>query len=213
MKAIFWDFDGVLINSMEAHAISWQKSLGKFNINVSITDIKELGGMQYKEIINLFANKISMQINDDIIEKIYSTKLEFYKELSQTIKPFDILENLVKLKNQNVKMFIVTGSIRARAMDEINKYFKGIFETIVSDEDTVNGKPNPEPYLKAWEMSSLPKDKCYVVEDGPLGVKSGKAAGLKVLSLTTTVSKEKLNEADEIFETHNDLFKFFESVI
>ena len=56
---------------------------------------------------------------------------------------------------------------------------------MVTAYDVTHGKPHPEPYLKAWAGSHLPKDKCCVIENAPLGVRAGKAAGLYVVAVNT----------------------------
>jgi beta-phosphoglucomutase-like phosphatase (HAD superfamily) len=79
--------------------------------------------------------------------------------------------------------------------------------------DVVKGKPDPEPYLKAWERSGLSKEQCVVIENAPLGVKSGKAAGLTVYAVNTGVLyKEdlKLAGADMVFDTMQQLLVYLQ---
>ena len=80
--------------------------------------------------------------------------------------------------------------------------------------DVVKGKPDPEPYLKAWERSGLSKEQCVVIENAPLGVRSGKAAGLTVYAVNTGVlSREDLMQAgaDKVFDSMQDLLVYLQA--
>ena len=70
-------------------------------------------------------------------------------------------------------------------LDNLENTFPGIFTGFITAFDVTRGKPDPEPYLKAWERSGFRKDECMVVENAPLGVRSGKAAGLFVAAVNT----------------------------
>ena len=97
-------------------------------------------------------------------------------------------------------------------IDNLNKVLPAVFakERMITAFDVVKGKPDPEPYLKAWERSGLSKEQCIVIENAPLGVRSGKAAGLKVYAVNTGIlSREDLMQAgaDMVFDSMSDLFK------
>ena len=78
--------------------------------------------------------------------------------------------------------------------------------------DVTHGKPDPEPYLKAWERSGLLKEQCFVVENAPLGIRSGKAAGLTVFAVNTGIlTKEDLAQADQVFDSMTELLEFLKA--
>ena len=62
-----------------------------------------------------------------------------------------------------------------------------VFTGIISSFDVTKGKPDPEPYLKAWERSGFKKEECLVVENAPLGVRAAKAAGLYTIAVNTGI--------------------------
>ena len=77
--------------------------------------------------------------------------------------------------------------------------------------DVMHGKPDPEPYLKAWERSGLEKEQCVVIENAPLGIRSGKAAGLTVYAVNTGIlTREDLAEADEVFDSMAELLAYLQ---
>ncbi|HYL82825.1 MAG TPA: HAD family hydrolase [Candidatus Angelobacter sp.] len=68
-------------------------------------------------------------------------------------------------------------------------------KNIVTANDIVRGKPDPEPYLKGAQLLGVPAGDCVVMEDAPAGIRAGKAAGARVLALRTTASDTELQEA------------------
>ena len=65
---------------------------------------------------------------------------------------------------------------------------------MITSTDIVNGKPHPEPYLKAAALLGFPISECVVVEDAPAGIRAGRAAGAKVIGFTTTVQADALRK-------------------
>ena len=83
-------------------------------------------------------------------------------------------------------------------------------EQLITAYDVTHGKPHPEPYLKAWERSGLDKEQCCVIENAPLGVRAGKAAGLKVYAVNTGIlTPNDLLEAgaDKVFNSMRELLE------
>jgi sugar-phosphatase len=70
---------------------------------------------------------------------------------------------------------------------------------IITSSDIINGKPNPEPYLKAAALLGVPAGECVVVEDAPAGIRAGKASGARVIALRTTAPDEELLAAGADF--------------
>ena len=91
--------------------------------------------------------------------------------------------------------------------------FPSIFQRdrMITALDVTRGKPDPEPYLKAWERSGVAKEQCVVIENAPLGIRSGKAAGLTVYAVNTGIlTKEDLSQADQVFNNMTELLAFLQ---
>ncbi len=212
MKAIFWDLDGVLIDSMDAHSPSWKKSLGEFGLKTSILEMRTLGGLPLQKTISHIAKMNNKKVTAEEIEKIYKRKVEILKDKKFSIKPFDIYDDLKKLKQKNIKLFIVSGSTKKFVQKETDKFFHNIFDDIISSSDTKRGKPFPDPYLKALKITGYKKEDCVIIEDAPLGIKSAKSAGIKVFGITTSLPEKYLSQADLVFSNHKKLFKYLNSI-
>lgn len=77
------------------------------------------------------------------------------------------------------------------------------FKEIVNSSHITKGKPDPEIYLKVASLLNLPPKNCLVFEDAVVGIKAAKAAGMKVIALATTQTKEELSIADMIIDDYN----------
>jgi beta-phosphoglucomutase-like phosphatase (HAD superfamily) len=79
------------------------------------------------------------------------------------------------------------------------------FRKIINSTDVTNGKPDPEIFTKAAEALHIPPENCIVFEDSMAGVKAGKAAGMKVVALTTSHTREELKAADLIIKDYTQI--------
>ena len=106
---------------------------------------------------------------------------------------------LQKLQAARIPTAIATSAPRTNVDFTLNHTGTGkFFKTILDESFVSRGKPDPEIYLKAAAAIGFAPANCIVLEDSLSGVKSGKAAGCKVLAITTTHSAEELHEADAI---------------
>jgi sugar-phosphatase len=78
-------------------------------------------------------------------------------------------------------------------------------ERFVTADDVENGKPHPEAYLKGAEILGAAPETCVVIEDAPAGVRSAKAAGMKVVAVATTHREKDLHEADAVVGALSDV--------
>jgi beta-phosphoglucomutase-like phosphatase (HAD superfamily) len=86
-------------------------------------------------------------------------------------------------------------------MESVYRYqpaFKSLFDAILTSEDFERSKPDPDCYLKAAERLGVKKDECIVFEDSFNGLRSGRAAGMKVVGLATTNSAESISGLSDI---------------
>lgn len=212
MIYLFFDMDGVLIDSMHYHTISWREAFHKYNIPVLDDELKLLGGVNFKETIEIVSKKYNVELTPEEKFQLYMHKKEVFNE-NHKVKLYDnVSEFLKKLKeSNNYKIALVTGAIKELAELVVDEHFQNIFDTIVTGDDTHLGKPNPDPYLLAKEH--LLANDGYVIEDSVMGIRAGKAAGLNVLAISTTLPKEHLKEADIVFDNHNDLYQYIEKLV
>ena len=199
-KAAFFDQDGVLYNSMPYHAISWAYAMTKHGLPYTPEETYKNEGRTSVGVIQEYHQRIfGTPAPPELVDTIYADKTERFNELTGgfpgTIP--GVSEVLKYLHAQGVQLWVVTGSGQHNLIDALNETFDHVFTGIISSFDVKKGKPDPEPYLKAWERSGFKKEECMVVENAPLGVRAAKAAGLFTVAVNTGPLPDELLWAEK----------------
>lgn len=203
--------DGVIVDSMQWHAESWQKIFREYNVDLPKTEIFAREGMSgLASIIDIFKSLGQPVFYEDEIKKLQLKKIALFE--TNKVGIFPAVPDMLKfIKSRNLKTGLVTGSLR-RSVDYMLK--DGLllyFDTVVTVDDITNGKPHPEPYLKAMKDLKSKPGEVLVIENAPLGIISAKKAGADCFAIETTLDGEYLKDADRVFKTHEDLFKYMEN--
>ena len=217
-KAFFFDMDGVLFDSMPRHAIAWEEVMKIHGLPFTAYDCYVNEGRTGESVIReAFLKALGRDATQEEVKTIYAEKSAYYHQLLQTTTPTipGVADVLQFVKEQGHQIWVVTGSGMRTLLDSLNEVFPAIFQQdqMITAFDVTQGKPHPEPYLKAWERSGLPKEQCLVIENAPLGVRSGKAAGLTVYAVNTGILKrEDLLQAgaDIVFDSMHELLQFLQ---
>ena len=217
-KAYFFDMDGVLFDSMPRHAIAWEEVMKIHGLPFTAYDCYVNEGRTGESVIReAFQKALGRDATQEEVKTIYAEKSAYYHQLLQTTTPTipGVADVLRFVKEQGHQIWVVTGSGMRTLLDSLNEVFPAIFQQdqMITAFDVTQGKPHPEPYLKAWERSGLPKEQCFVIENAPLGVRSGKAAGLTVYAVNTGILKrEDLLQAgaDIVFDSMHELLQFLQ---
>lgn len=216
-KAIFFDMDGVLFDSMKFHARAWTNAMRDIGITFSEYEGYMNEGRTGHSTIDLAFNRdYGRDATEDEKQEIYRIKSRYFESYGQSpVMPFanDLLH---KVKSQGLQIYLVTGSGQASLLDGLHVHFPNIFkkERMVTAFDVTQGKPHPEPYLQALKKSGFKRSEVAVVENAPLGVESAKAAGLFVIAVNTGPLDEKVlweSGADVVLESMQELFQKWES--
>ena len=206
IEAVLFDLDGTLIDNNSFHLQSWKQYLKHIG--------KEISEEAYKAHINGRTNKDAIEyiygrmMNDDEAMIYTLQKEEIYRTIYQPyIKPVNgLLALLKKLDKLKIPMAIATSGIQVN----IDFMFSHIpiqhyFTTVVNSAHIKAGKPDPEIYIKTAELLKVKPEKCLVFEDAVVGVQAAKAAGMKVIAITTTHTAEELKDADMIIADYTAL--------
>jgi beta-phosphoglucomutase len=204
MKAIIFDMDGVLVDSMPYHAEAWQQAFAAYGISVKKRDIYELEGSNHLQTVDIIFRRSGRVPTDKDAEELSSRKIEIFNRIEK-VMPFDGMRELLAELAPVYRLAVVSGSNRKTVHDLMNKYFPGVFEVIITGDDVQKSKPDPEPYLLAVERLGAPKEECIVIENAPLGIRSAKSAGLRCIAVVAYLGRESLKEADMIVDSHREL--------
>ena len=205
-KAVLFDMDGVLYDSMPHHAIAWQESMKKFGIHMTIDDAYATEGARGIDTIRLF---VKQQQDKDIsleeAQRMYDEKTRLFHAMPEAPifnGVFDIMENI---QRAGMTVNVVTGSGQRPLIERLLHDFGHFLDEdhITTAYDVKRGKPNPDPYLMGLSKAgNLQPNEGIVVENAPLGVRAGVAAGI----FTVAINSGPLPNASLLDEGANVLY-------
>ncbi len=218
-KAIFFDMDGVLFDSMKSHASAWVDALRAFGLPFTENEAYMNEGRTGASTIDGVFNQIygrSATVSEK--QKIYKLKSKFFEASGKIERMPFAFELLQKVKAQEFTIFVVTGSGQASLIDHLDENFPDIFQKdkMVTAFDVKYGKPHPEPYLQALKKSGLKPWEVIVIENAPLGVESATNAGLFTIGVNTgPLNPEILKEngANIVFGGMQQLFEQWDKLL
>ncbi len=196
-EAIIFDMDGTLMNNNPYHFKAWQAFYKQYNRSLTLDDYRhQISGHTSPEIFQTFFGK---EMTPEEITTHSNEKNLLYRELYKPyVKPLNGLIGFLKeVQAAGIPMAIATSGSPAnvRFMFEhipIAQYF----EHVVDASDVVKGKPDPEIFLKAARYVGADPKKCVAFEDSFAGFASAKAAGMKVIGITTMEKREEMTDTD-----------------
>lgn len=188
LKAVLFDMDGVLFNSMPNHARAWNEAMKRYGYNLSYEEAYMHEGRTGAATINFVSRRErGIDATKAEIQEIYHTKTEIFNSYPKAERMPGAWEAIRQMKADGLTIMVVTGSGQASLLERLNRNFPNTFrrELMVTAYDVKHGKPNPEPYLMALEKGGLKPNEALVVENAPMGVRAGVAAGIFTVAVNT----------------------------
>ena len=204
-QAVIFDMDGVITDTMPYHFNVWKEIFHKNGIVVTHEDIYSREGQKGMESIREIFQAHKKHYNVEYAKQLLLEKEELFKI---TFKQRFIVgtRNLLKRLSKNrFKLALVTGTSRHEAKRLLPKELFDLFDVSICGCDVKNGKPHPEPYLKALNALLLASGDAVVIENAPFGIRSAKAAGLRCVAIATSLPRSYLYQADHIFSSIKEL--------
>ncbi len=212
LRAVFFDMDGVIFDSMRNHAIAWVQAMNDVNIPFTEYDVYMNEGRTGSSTVDGAFNKtLGRDSTEEEKQQIYKLKTTYFEKCGAAEKMPFTHELLSKIKKQGLEIYVITGSGQLSLLDNLESHFPGIFhkDKMVTAFDVTQGKPFPEPYLKGLEKSGFKPWEVIVIENAPLGVEAAKAANLFTIGVNTgPLNPEELtkNGADMLFHSMEELY-------
>lgn len=181
--ALFFDLDGVLINSTPAVERVWRRWAIEHGFNPEEAVARAHGRPSITTVREYLPNADHEAENREVERR----EIE---DLEGVIPLPGALELLSHLPDN--RWTIVTSCTRPLAEVRIKAAGLPVPKKLITSSDITNGKPHPEPYLKAANLLGFDAVDCVVLEDAPAGIRSGKAAGARVIAFKTTAPDHAL---------------------
>lgn len=202
IKAVLFDMDGVLVDSEAYIRQAAMDMFAEKGYSVAAEDFLPFTGMGENRYLGGVAEKHKIPFE---LEKDKARTYEIYAELVRgKLSPLDGVHKFVdSCIKKGLKMAVASSADPVKVninLDEIGLK-RSMFLAIVTGLDIEHKKPAPDIFLKAAQLLEVNPGSCLVVEDAISGVTAGKAAGARVLALTTSFTPGELSEADWITET------------
>ncbi|MDO8929914.1 MAG: HAD family phosphatase [Bacteroidota bacterium] len=181
-KALIFDLDGTLADTMPIHYTAWKNAAAKFGIDFSTELFSQLAGIPLyptvEKLNQLFGKNIDPKELGDIKEAEFEKNMHFTPEIK-------IITDLVREYYGKFPMAVGTGGSRRLSLKTLGIIgLQDYFDILVTSEDVSNFKPHPETFVKCAELMGVNPEDCEVFEDGVLGIQAAKTAGMMVVDVT-----------------------------
>jgi len=188
IKAIFWDNDGVLVDTERYYFLATKNILKDAGIPLTKAQYIEMNLMQSRGALQLAAEKGIAEAEIDRLRKVRNNLYSEYLHKKEIV--ISGVEKVLKSLRGKYTMGIVTSSRREHFEIIHNRTgFLRYFDFIIDHEQYKNSKPDPEPYLTALKKVRLSPDKCVVIEDSPRGLAAALGAGIRCIVIPTSLTK------------------------
>jgi HAD superfamily hydrolase (TIGR01509 family) len=195
VKAVLFDMDGILYDSMPEHVQAWHETMSAIGIPTPKEEYYPHEGRTGRATIQIFFNKyFGREATDEEVISLYAQKTQRFVELSTQVRLMPgALEVLQIVKEMGLQRIVVTGSGQRTLFDELDTHFPGYFDKnlLVTAHDVQYCKPHPEPYLTGLRKGNLLPKEAIVIENAPLGIESARAAGIFTVGVNTGPMPEK----------------------
>ena len=188
LKAVLFDMDGVLYNSMPYHAQAWYEAMEAHGYQFSYEEAFLHEGRTGAGTINIaHRRQYGTDATPEQIEQIYADKCRAFARFPEA-QPMPGARALIEqIMAAGIQTVLVTGSGQRTLLERLAHDYPGAFDAahMVTAFDVKYGKPHPEPYLMGLSKAGISATEAIVVENAPIGVQAAKAAGVYTIAVNT----------------------------
>ncbi len=215
LRAVIFDFDGVITDSEILHFRAFSQVLGRYGLKITVRDYyKDYLGLNDRDLFTLLADTGQLNSGDKTIEDLIEQKSLIFEELAKTEGRIieGVRDFLEMLRQNNVIMAICSGALLPEIeliLEEAR--LRSFFEVIVSAEQVKKGKPYPDGFLLTLKKlnekgtATILAGQCVVLEDSHWGLDAAKAAGMHTIAITNSYEARQLAAAEKIIRRLDQL--------
>ena len=199
IKAALFDLDGVVFDTEPQYSVFWGAQCREFH--------PEHPGLEHEIKGQTLVQIYDAWFSGELAEKqpLITERLNKFEQQMDYIYVPGFEEYISQLRGKGVKTAVVTSSNQPKmeAVYQSHPEFRSMFDAILTSEDFERSKPDPDCYLKAAQRLGVEVEDCVVFEDSFNGLKSGRAAGMYVVGLSTTNPAEAIRPyCDEVIANY-----------
>jgi HAD superfamily hydrolase (TIGR01509 family) len=213
IRAVLFDVDGVLIDSMPQYTEIWKQVFNEAGVDLPGEVLYRREGATSLETREFFKTfHMTAHLADQEIDRIEARKRALVEEKKHWPDMPGAYETLKAVRDMGVAVVVASGSMKEDLRENLVLRYPDTLvpERILTGFDYTNAKPDPEPYLRGMALADCGPDEVIVVENAPLGVQSAKTAGCTCFVINSGILKDQelLDAgADRIFHSHQELLK------
>ena len=214
IKALIFDFNGVIVDDEPIHMRMFQQTLGQEGIAMSEKDYYRLYlGMNDRDCFTAVLKKEGRAFGKTAVNQLLRRKARLYRTfIAKHLVFFPGARSFIRRAARQFPLAIASGALRSEIRYILRQGGLGrCFAVTVAAEDVRNGKPHPEGFRRAHRLLNnklglrLKANECLVLEDSLEGIRAAEKAGMRCLALATSHPREKLKRADKIARTYAEL--------
>jgi beta-phosphoglucomutase len=194
---LIFDMDGVLVNSNPSHRISWKNFLLRkgYPYSEELFDEVISGRTGNTTLRILMGDELTDQVVSEYIAEIDAEFQDIFGATEESVHFPGLYEFLDEVRMAGFKTALATSAATGNVTLSLKKLeLEDYFSVIIDKNDVTRGKPDPEVYLASLARLGLSKARCLVIEDSKAGVQAALGAGLRVIGISTSHTREELLE-------------------
>ncbi|MCR5130959.1 MAG: HAD hydrolase-like protein [Prevotella sp.] len=215
-KAVLFDMDGVLYNSMPNHAKAWQQAMAKFGITMTANDAYATEGARGIDTIRqIVRTQQEREISEEEAQIMYDEKTRLFHEMPEAKIFYGVRALMSKIKTSGLQIGVVTGSGQRPLINRLLTDFEDFLDInhLVTAYDVSEGKPRPTPYLVGMKKAgNLEPWQTVVIENAPLGIHSAVAAKCFTIAINSGPLNDEIllaEQPDLLFDHINHLSRIW----
>lgn len=186
-KALIFDCDGTLVDSMPLHMRAWKDAFSKYNYKYEEEFLFAVRGMKETEIIKLYNKRFHTNLDPEMLVK---AKHDIFLNNINQVKPIESTLNIALSYHNKLPLAVVSGSVREIVYGELKTIgIFHLFESIITADDPLKPKPEPDTFLETSKRLKVNSKECVVFEDGDSGLEAATKAGMKTIDVREYVKQ------------------------
>lgn len=205
IKAVFFDLDGVIADTLHYHYLAWEKMFQELGGSVSEHSVLLHEGRASREILPTFLAEAGVSLPPEAHADFIDRKRDYYRSIVNVTYYPHVFDVITELRARGFRTALVTASSKKNMETALGAEHRALFDFLITGDEVHRAKPHPDPYLAPMRHLNLTPDECVVVENAPLGLESARNAGMTCVAVETTLDRSYLGLADHIIHEIREL--------